>query len=218
MTGWHVIRARALLARLIDTDTVAHVREAVDAEPPAIAPEALAAAGESLGYFSELCAPAAGDAGSVDVVFWRAAQDGATPRRPPVLRETSAPGVKATHCTNNPLRGVFLRRMVPRIRTFLESRLPEQFVPSQFVLLDRLPRTASGKVDRARLPPPDRARPDLGVEYVAPALESECALARIWCDVLGLNRVGVHDNFFELGGDPFSPFRSSPAREAPGSN
>ncbi len=91
--------------------------------------------------------------------------------------------------------------MVPRIRSFLEARLPDAFVPSQYVLLDRLPRTASGKVDRTRLPAPDRARPDLGVEGRGAYYRSECTLTRIWCEVLGVERVGVLDNFFELGGD-----------------
>jgi amino acid adenylation domain-containing protein len=195
------IQARARTAALAETDTVADLRAALDTGPSGVDPEALAAAGQSLGWCSELNAPAAGDAGSVDVIYWRGPREGKGRPRPPLLRASTAPDTSATHYTNNPLRGVFLRRMVPRIRAFLESRLPEPFVPAQYVLLDRLPRTPSGKVDRTRLPAPDRARPDLGVEYVAPALENERALAKIWCDVLGLNLVGVHDNFFELGGD-----------------
>jgi len=71
-------------------------------------------------------------------------------------------------------------------------------VPSAIVVLDGLPLTANGKVDRRALPAPE-GRPEVGA-YVAPRNATEEALAAIWCEVLRLDRVGVHDNFFELGG------------------
>jgi non-ribosomal peptide synthase protein (TIGR01720 family) len=72
-------------------------------------------------------------------------------------------------------------------------------VPSIFVPLAAMPSTPSGKLDREALPAADRASGS--ATYVAPASEAERELARIWGDLLGLDRVGVHDNFFELGGD-----------------
>ncbi len=73
-------------------------------------------------------------------------------------------------------------------------------MPSVFTELASLPLTANGKVDRAALPAPDGARPELGGEYVAPSTPAEELLAGIWAQVLGVERVGATDSFFELGG------------------
>jgi amino acid adenylation domain-containing protein len=88
-----------------------------------------------------------------------------------------------------------------RLRDHLAAELPGHLVPSRFVLLDELPVTAHGKVDRDALPAPDAARPELSHEYVAPATEAERALAGVWAEVLGLERVGARDSFFDVGGD-----------------
>ncbi len=85
------------------------------------------------------------------------------------------------------------------LRGHLRGSLPEYMVPSALVALDRLPLTPTGKVDRAALVAPAPA--DAAAEYVAPRGPVEEALAEVWRDVLGLDRVGVHDNFFALGGD-----------------
>jgi amino acid adenylation domain-containing protein/non-ribosomal peptide synthase protein (TIGR01720 family) len=84
---------------------------------------------------------------------------------------------------------------------FLKQQLPEYMVPSAFVLLDALPLTANGKVDRLALPAPDTTRPELAGTYVAPRNSVEELLAGIWTEILRLEKVGIHDNFFELGGD-----------------
>ncbi len=55
--------------------------------------------------------------------------------------------------------------------------------------------------DRKALPSPDKKRPELDQKYVAPSDELEQVLSKIWCEVLKLDRVGIHDNFFELGGN-----------------
>jgi amino acid adenylation domain-containing protein/FkbH-like protein len=89
---------------------------------------------------------------------------------------------------------------VKEIRSFLQSKLPDYMVPSAYVVLEALPLTPSGKVNRLALPAPDQGRPDLGEEYVAPRNSNEERLAAIWCEVLNLKKVGVNDNFFELGG------------------
>jgi amino acid adenylation domain-containing protein/non-ribosomal peptide synthase protein (TIGR01720 family) len=87
------------------------------------------------------------------------------------------------------------------LRNFLKDRLPEHMVPSAFVLLETLPLTPSGKVDRRALPAPDSAQPQSDETFAAPRTPIEEILANIWAQVLGLDRVGIHDNFFELGGD-----------------
>jgi amino acid adenylation domain-containing protein/non-ribosomal peptide synthase protein (TIGR01720 family) len=87
------------------------------------------------------------------------------------------------------------------LRNFLKQYLPEYMIPVAFVVLDKMPLSNSGKVDRKRLPEPETSRPSLAETYVAPRTEVERVLARIWSEVLSLKQVGIHDNFFELGGD-----------------
>ena len=87
------------------------------------------------------------------------------------------------------------------LRAFLKTRLPESMVPAACMTLPALPLTRNGKLDRQALPSPDFDRDVLRGDFVAPRTPAEETLARIWCDVLRLQRVGVHDNFFELGGE-----------------
>jgi acyl carrier protein len=72
-------------------------------------------------------------------------------------------------------------------------------IPASFTVLDALPLSPNGKLDRRALPHPERDSTTIG--YTPPRTPAEEAIAAIWADVLGLDQVGVHDNFFELGGD-----------------
>ncbi|QJI45129.1 non-ribosomal peptide synthase/polyketide synthase [Pseudomonas sp. ADAK2] len=84
------------------------------------------------------------------------------------------------------------------LREQLKASLPDYMVPTHLVLLERMPLTPNGKLDRKALPSPEA---DQRQEHVAPGTELEKALAKIWQDVLKIERVGLTDNFFELGGD-----------------
>lgn len=86
------------------------------------------------------------------------------------------------------------------LRSFLQARLPNHMLPAIFVLLDAMPLTSNGKVDRLALPAPNPARPALAAAFVSPRTPTEEVLAGIWATVLGVAEVGVHDNFFDLGG------------------
>ncbi len=86
------------------------------------------------------------------------------------------------------------------LREFIAKSLPNYMLPSAFVILEKLPLTSNGKIDRKALPLPDDLGNILETEYVAPRNELERDLARIWAQVLKLERVGIHDNFFNLGG------------------
>ncbi len=89
---------------------------------------------------------------------------------------------------------------VSELREFLGARLPEYMLPAHFLVLPSLPLSAHGKVDRAALPAPSGARPDLALPYVEPGTDLERTIAAIWREVLELERVGRQDNFFALGG------------------
>ncbi|MFT3709006.1 MAG: amino acid adenylation domain-containing protein [Archangium sp.] len=91
--------------------------------------------------------------------------------------------------------------LIPLIRAKLETTLPDYMVPSAFVVMDALPRTPSGKIDRRALPKPSSSRPALQQEFVAPRTELEKKLAAIWGSLLKLDQIGVNDSFFELGGN-----------------
>ena len=86
------------------------------------------------------------------------------------------------------------------LRQYLKEKLPEYMAPNTYVMLEKFPLTPNGKVDRKALPSPEYARPVLEETYVTPRTFVEKALASIWADVLGVERVGLNDNFFELGG------------------
>jgi len=90
--------------------------------------------------------------------------------------------------------------LVPQLRLLLKEALPEHMVPSAFVVLDQLPLTPSGKVDRRALPAPEASRVGLGSQYVAPSTDLEKEIAAIWQQLLGVQQVGIHDNFFDSGG------------------
>jgi acyl carrier protein len=88
----------------------------------------------------------------------------------------------------------------------LKGHLPGYMIPASVIILDQMPISPSGKLDRRALPEPDQMRPDLEVVYLAPRTSIEEELAHLWSDMLSiewdgaLSPIGVNDNFFELGG------------------
>lgn len=90
---------------------------------------------------------------------------------------------------------------VDELNTFVSSRLPAFMLPSRFIRIDSIPMTNNGKVDFAKLPDPTATKVNTSEAFVPPANETEIKLAKIWCDVLRVPKVGTQDNFFDLGGD-----------------
>ena len=89
---------------------------------------------------------------------------------------------------------------IDELRDFLQQKLPDHMVPSHFVVLESLPLTPMGKVDRHALPPTNGFKSRATKEFSTGGDELEVKLARIWEKVLNVRPVGMDDNFFELGG------------------
>lgn len=89
-----------------------------------------------------------------------------------------------------------------QLRNYLKTKLPDYMLPSKFILLEQLPLTANGKVDRKALPEPDLSSIISGnIEYVEPRNDFERSLASVWQAILKSSQIGIMDNFFDLGGD-----------------
>ncbi len=85
------------------------------------------------------------------------------------------------------------------LRRYLTNLLPDYMIPAYFMLLDEIPLKSNGKIDYKGLPGPD-GNALRSTAYVAPTTEIEVELAKIWSDVLGIEKIGIQDNFFDLGG------------------
>jgi amino acid adenylation domain-containing protein len=93
-----------------------------------------------------------------------------------------------------------------RMRDYLQTRLPEYMVPGALVVLENVPLTANGKLDRKALPRPLSQRPQSS--YVAPSNDVELALCAVFEEIFKISRVSIHDNFFSLGGDSILSLRA----------
>ncbi|MAE63389.1 MAG: hypothetical protein CMJ18_03880 [Phycisphaeraceae bacterium] len=100
------------------------------------------------------------------------------------------------------------------LRDALGTRLPDYMVPQSWVLLDSLPLTTNGKVDRHALPAPDATRPDLDTPYVAPRDDTERTMVAILDELLGIERIGVEDDFYVLGAHSLVAIRFASAVSA----
>ncbi|MEQ8755470.1 MAG: condensation domain-containing protein, partial [Coleofasciculus sp. G1-WW12-02] len=90
--------------------------------------------------------------------------------------------------------------LAQQLRRFVGERLPSYMIPSVLVTLEALPLTPNGKVDRKALPVPETTKASTQEAFVLPRHPVEEVLARIWCQLLGVEAVGIDHNFFELGG------------------
>ncbi|WP_275562122.1 non-ribosomal peptide synthetase [Streptomyces sp. 5-6(2022)] len=121
-------------------------------------------------------------------------QDPAVGQATVVLRTDDGPGRRLVAYLA-PVAGAGLD--VGAVRERLSAAVPDYMVPSAFVVVDQMPRSASGKVDRKALPAPDY-NPR---EWSGPRTPQEEILCGLFREALGLDVVGVHDSFFDLGGD-----------------
>ncbi|MGK2869483.1 MAG: amino acid adenylation domain-containing protein, partial [Mycobacterium sp.] len=160
--------------------------------PAAYAPEDLYVTGETAGYHVAVTWGAA--PGTMDAVFLAPSGDPW-----PALTDLYLPSPHAAHA-NEPHSAT----KVSAVRRRLSTWLPEYMVPPHILVLDEMPLTSSGKLDRKGLPAPEYGDAD---GYRAPSGAVEEILTDIYAQVLGLQRVGVDDSFFDLGGDSLSAMR-----------
>jgi amino acid adenylation domain-containing protein/non-ribosomal peptide synthase protein (TIGR01720 family) len=119
--------------------------------------------------------------------------------RPSPIQPEGAAGASAAGASDDPMRGHRWRGLKSELRRLAQDSLPDYMVPASIELLERLPMTGNGKLDRRALPPPELQR-DASTDLVAPRDPREEVLAAIFQEVLGIDRVGIHDGFFDLGG------------------
>ncbi|WP_280277313.1 non-ribosomal peptide synthetase [Nocardia wallacei] len=164
---------------------------AATAERPGggVLPEDLHALGQRFGYRTAVTWSK--DPDRMDAVFIDA--EVARGRALTDVYQPSGPLEDRAAQTNNPQIGL----LAADVRRFAEARLPEFMVPAAVLVIDSVPLTASGKLDRRALPDPEFAS---SVAYRPPGSVEEQLLADLFAEVLGLDRVGVDDNFFALGG------------------
>jgi acyl carrier protein len=115
-----------------------------------------------------------------------------------VVAREDEPGIKRLVAYLVPITGHDLN--VADVRSLVVREMPDYLVPSAFVVLQSLPVSPNGKLDRRALPAPVVTE-SAGPAHVPPATETEQVLADIWAEVLGVRRIGARDNFFDLGGD-----------------
>ena len=130
------------------------------------------------------------------------------PARERVAPPPVDPTLPWTAYTNQPARRD-TRAIAPELRAHLRATLPDHMVPSAFVLLDALPRTPNGKIDRNALPAPDRARVEDAEVQVEAEGDLEITIATIWQDLLALDAVSVESNLFDIGANSLLMVRAS---------
>ncbi len=193
------IQADVAAARVLAAEDapalVGDLAAVVAAEAPGVDPEILWDLAEGLGWSAEVSWPGFASDGCFDVAFRPPGSTAPLPSRTPeaALRPWEA-------YSNDPARRMSVRGLVPELRAHVGGRLPGYMVPAHIIVLDALPLTPTGKVDRKALPAPERDA-ELDAPGAQPRTTAEETLAAIWAEVLDISPIGVHDNFFQLGGD-----------------
>jgi len=194
---WADMQVIELLANPNCPETVEELRQQISTD--GIEPEDWWQLQSEVGYRINITWSDNGGDGYYDVVFVR--EDTNTTPDSTLISPQKNKLQPWSAYANQPYTSSKPSQLIPQLRNFLTEKLPDYMIPSAFVLLDKLPLTPSGKVDRRALPAPDKSRPVLDVELLAPRTPTEEIIAGIWMEVLSLNEVGILDNFFMLGGD-----------------
>jgi hypothetical protein len=197
-------RDRALLAWLHGTGPQEPLARVLDRRASGdVDPELICTLAEQLGFKAALTY-ATDDPCSVDVLLARGEEEISVPWRLSADGRLARPsdldgGESETAGATRPHEAWMARQLGRDLRTDLRSRVPDYMVPAHIIVLDALPLTAHGKLDARKLPEPDAGRPATA-GYVAPSTPAEQVVARVWSELLGIDRVGLGDRFLDLGG------------------
>jgi len=193
------LRIAALLRRESAAQNAGQLKAAGAVGPSGMDPESLWELEQSLPYKVDVLW-SVGDESTFDVVFRRLPESGGELAPLPVNHAPMSANVSPLQFANSPHLKALSRSLVQELKEFCKDKLPDYMIPSQWVLLDRLPLTANGKLDLKALPAPEHQASAAQSEFVEPSGEIETAIATVWREVLRLDRIGAHDNFFEAGG------------------
>ncbi|MFI1366523.1 amino acid adenylation domain-containing protein [Streptomyces griseochromogenes] len=187
------VTQEAAAARAFENGTgIEDARRTLAQEPRGVDPEELYLLGERLGYHVAVT-PAAKAVDRVDAVFARRAATAAGPLA--AYEPDGTPGDPLAHASS-PVAARHGARLTAALREHLRTRVPDYMIPSAVVLLERLPLTVNGKLDRAALPAPVVEAQSTR----APRTEREEVLCALFAEILGVEGIGIDDDFFALGG------------------
>ena len=197
------IKAVELSAQVSDRQTVGSLRHQIhqQAKNCGIHPESFWQLSQTHPYDVFITWAKSKQAGIYDVVLKRRTADAEYQLLPDFIVEEPVQALKPWQdYANDPHQFNEAINVVPQLRSHLADKLPNYMMPSAFVVMESLPLTLNGKIDRRSLPDPKQERPLLNQAYVAPTTPTEQQLADIWSELLSIEQVGIEDSFFELGG------------------
>jgi len=192
------------LLAIEENSSVYKIRQALTDTPPGIQPAALWQLAEAFNYQLYLT-PAITQPGHCHAIFYH-------PSQMPDLNELFEDEFNhlqpwRTYAQNPSSAGqTSHREIISQLRTVLKKNLPNYMWPAQFIFLETLPLTASGKIDRKAFPAPQAQR-QVETPWIEPRTPFEIQLVNIWQEVLNLKKIGVRDNFFDLGGHSLQAIR-----------